>query len=101
MWFRAILVNYYKTKTGSCKGARSHDAAECSRRELETQVHAPLVGFAQPFRPAIQAAEVVFTAFFAAFLRRVGKALMSQMGMRRNASQPRVNALASQAHNAH
>ncbi|KAG1250121.1 hypothetical protein G6F65_018861 [Rhizopus arrhizus] len=72
-----------------------------SGRQLEAHVHAPLVGFTQPFRAAVQAAEMVFTAFLTPFLGRIGETLMSQVRMRRNARQPRVNALASQAHNAH
>jgi hypothetical protein len=89
-------------ETGPIRGARFYwRGGKGSRRKLEAQVNAPLIGFAQPFRTAIQAAEVIFTAFLPTFLRRVGKSLMSQVRMRRNASKPRVNALASQAHNAH
>nr|WP_181390882.1 hypothetical protein [Achromobacter sp. HZ01] len=82
-------------------GARLNRAAQRSRRELESQVHAPLIGFTQPFGAAVQATEVILAAFLAAFLRRVGKSLVSELSMRRNASKARVNALASQAHNAH
>jgi len=72
-----------------------------SRRQLESQIHTPLIGFTQPFRPATQAPEVIFATFFAPFLRGIGETLMSQVRMRRNASKARVNALASQTHDAH
>ena len=71
------------------------------RSKLEAQVHAPLIRFAQPLRAAAKAPEVVFTAFLTPFLRRIGETLMSQVRMRSHARKTRVNALASQAHNAH
>src|SRR3546814_13199123 len=71
------------------------------RRQLESQVDSPFVGFAQPFGAALQATEMVFAAPFAPLLGGMQESLVPQPHMRLDSRHARPNRLACNTHDAH